>query len=136
MCFKVFVKFHILIFHHIWEISEASHLLGRNGCGATLCRLNVPVQPHEQSCQMQELLKAVGTQLKEFVLVTLSTFVSLLLEGMINLLKRVGDENSIVLVGNQLWHCLAQRHSITSEPVPGQGHMMLGGHHLLKNQQS
>ena len=66
------------------------------------------------------------------------TVVSLLLKIMINLFEGVGDENSIVLVGNQLWHCLAQRHSITSEKVPRQGFIISGwgGNHLLKNQQS
>ena len=54
------------------------------------------------------------------------TFVSLLLESMINLFEGVGDKYSIVLVGNQLWHRLAQRHSITSEEVPWQCFMILG----------
>ena len=52
---------------------------------------------------------------------TQPTFVSVLLESMINLLKGVGAENGIVLISNQLWNGLAQRHSVTGEGVPRKG---------------
>ena len=66
------------------------------------------------------------------------TFVSVLLQSMINLFKGAGAEYSIDLCSNQLGNCLAQRLSITtSEKVPAQGFMILGGvraNHLLKYQ--
>ena len=85
--------FHLLFLTtHIWDFSEASHLLGRNRCSPALSWLNVVVQPHEQSWKIRELLQRVHIYLalREFVLSCTSRLIpsiSVLLQGMINLFK-------------------------------------------------
>ena len=58
---------------------------------------------------------------------TQPTFVSILLERMINVLKGVCAEHSIVHVSDQLGNGLAQRHGLIGEGVPGRGRMLSEG---------
>ena len=74
-----------------------------------------------------DIPKAKGTLVFYMFDQTQPTFVSILLESMINVLKGVGAEHSIVHVSNQLGNGLAQRHGLIGEGVPGRGRMLSEG---------